>query len=255
MEELLFGLTPSEYWVYNYLQLLALRQGGTPVIIPRPGEDQKIRQIFSRKHFKRLLKSLKEKKCLTKLIIPRNKSNRIEVYLSIGASLNFGDTHVPNKKKGYTHVPKVTALRTSMSPISALGTPMSPNEPATMGICPDLPQSPSLSSSSLKILVKLKQGDLKREIKNLREEDVQKLIFMGQRESKYTPKGKKLSPRARLFALVRFIQECETIERPQAWIDTVARAAQTDMMPGRSETAPDRLATAPARHRAQGGKP
>ena len=72
-EELLFGLTPQEGWVWNYLLFLAERQGSAHIILPRPGEDLRAESVFGRKHLKTILKALRSKRHLTNLIFPSFK--------------------------------------------------------------------------------------------------------------------------------------------------------------------------------------
>src|SRR4030043_735221 len=119
MEELLFGLTPSEFWAWNYLLYLAKKQGDLHVFLPRPGEDPRAEKVFSRKHLKRILKSLKAKFRLTRLIIHRSKSRQIEVFLPAS---KIGDLGVLNNEQGYMGVPKKEGLETPRSPITTLGT-------------------------------------------------------------------------------------------------------------------------------------
>jgi hypothetical protein len=228
MEELLFGLTPSELWVWNYLQFLAHRQGGSPVLLPRPGEDPRAERVMTRKHLKRTLKSLKAKSRLTKLIIPRSKSNKIEVYLSIGGNLNFGGVNVPNNEKGDLKDPNRGVLRTIKTPITTLGAEMSPiNEVITGGLTVSGP-STSLSSSSFKDLVELKQGDLKGEIRRMEESKVRRLLFFAEASCTVKVRSRKASDKAKLYAMLRFIQEATEISSPQAWVDTVARQAEKE---------------------------
>ena len=52
---------------------------------------------------------------------------------------------------------------------------------------------------------------------------------------RYEPKGKKLSIQAKVYAVIRFIQEGEGIMKRQAWIDTVARQGQRDFEQLRKE--------------------
>lgn len=232
MEDLLFGLTPSEFWVLNYLQYLAHKQGGCPIILPRPGEDARAEKVYSRKQLKRILKSLKSKYRLTRIIIPRSKSKQIEIYLSIRETRNFiGDTHVPNLRKDPMGVPNNGGLRTSRSAITPLGTPTSPINQGVSGGLAQITPSPSLSSSSFKELVELKQGDLKGEISSMEEGTARKMRFFAEGICKAHPKGKKLSDKAKLYAMIRLIQAAETVEKPQAYVDTVARVAEKEFYP------------------------
>ena len=51
---------------------LARRQGSRHVILPGPGDDPKAEGIYSRKHLKRLIRSIKRKFPI-QLIIPKGK--------------------------------------------------------------------------------------------------------------------------------------------------------------------------------------
>lgn len=222
MEELLFGLTPSEWWAWCYLVFLAREQGGTHIILPRPGEDIRAEKVFCRKHFKRILKSLKAKFYLTHLIIPRSKSKRIEVFIPAS---KIGDLEVLNIKKGYMAMPKKTGLSSGESSINTLGTLQTHINEVIQATLPNYHLPKLKLKEKLESLLKLKQGDLKGGIEKLNKGEIYLLGLMVRQICRFEPRGKKLSEQVRLFAAIRFLQEGDAILRPQAWIDTVARKA------------------------------
>jgi hypothetical protein len=226
MEDLLFGLTPGEFWAWNYLVHLAQRQRSTHVILPRPGEDPGAEKIFSRKHLKRLIKALKTKRHLTHIIYPRSKSKQIEVFLPAS---KIGDIHVLNGEKGYSEVPNNEGRGARMSPITTLRTPMSPISREIQTTLPDYCNLKLELNTILKRLLKLKQKELKTQLWTM---GPQILVELGKalgRICRHEPKGRKLSIQAKIYAVIRFLQEGEAITRPQAWIDTVAREGQREM--------------------------
>ena len=221
-KELLFGLTPAEWWTWSYLVFLAHRQGSTQVILPRPGEDPETEKIFSRKHLKRILKALKAKRHLTQIIIPRSKSQQITIFLPAS---KIGDMGVLNNLKGCTQVPNNSVLGTGASSKATLGTCTSP----TLRIINDTWPNPTHLQAKLKekleLLTKLKQGDLKGEIQGMAREVVRQLMIILRAVRAKEPRNKRLEQAVKLYAMIRYFQEEQLIERPQAWIDTVAREA------------------------------
>jgi hypothetical protein len=234
MEELLFGLTPSEFWAFNYLLYLAKKQGDNRVILPRPGEDPRAEKMFSRKHLKRLLRALKAKRRLTHLLIPTSKSKQIEVFLSIRETPIFGDMGVPNPEKGCTGVPNMTTLGTPRSAKTGLGTCTSPISEVISRALPNLPRPKLKLIESFKKLGELKQKDLRGELAKLSEREIFLLSGVGREFCKFEPKGRKLSERAKLYARIRFLQEGDAIGKPQPWVDQVARAYDREAGPGGS---------------------
>lgn len=224
MEDLLFGLTPAEFWLWNYLVLQARRQRSTHVILPRPGEDKQLDKVYTRKHVKRLLQALKVKRTLTHIIIPRSKSKQIELFLPAS---KIGDMGVPNSEKGCTGVPNKSERGASVSPITALGTSTSPISNDDQRTFPDSAPH-KLELKEVEKLLKQKQGQLKKELQSMAPKELVELSKRLKGLCRYEPKGKKLSIQAKVYAVVRMIQEGNGIMKPQAWIDTVARQGQRD---------------------------
>lgn len=226
MEELLFGLTPSEWWVWNYLIHLAKKQGGLNVTLPRPGEDPRAEKVFCRKHLKNLLKSLKSKRHLTGLIIPRSKSKKIEVFLPAS---RVGELEFPNKEKGCLEFPNKEGKGNRGFPITTLGkypTPISEVITATLG---DIDPGKLKLKEVIEKILELKQGELKKVITGTPLRELQEVERALEGLVRYKPKGKKLGIGARVFAMVRFLQSGGVIEKPQAWIDNVARAVEVEI--------------------------
>ncbi len=244
MENLLFGLTPGEWWVWSYLVHLAHKQGSTAITLPRPGEDAGLEARFSRRHLRNLLNGLKAKRTLTKLLIPRSKSNQIQVILPaslVGDPENagLGKSSSPMPTEAELHFPNNGSLGKSSSPMSTLGkssSPMlgpgeagQPGESGGLGKCSS-PMRPR--QLSLKALVIKKAKALGLEITKLTAVEVAVLRGQAKKAPGYRePRGRKLLEQAKLYAEVRFLQESteKTINRPQAWIDTVAREYQAEL--------------------------
>jgi hypothetical protein len=98
---------------------------------------------------------------------------------------------------------------------------------------------PDSASSKLKLrdvemLLKQKQGQLKKELQAMAPKELVELSKVLKGLCRYEPKGKKLSIQAKVYAVVRFVQEGDGILKPQAWIDTVARQGQRDFEEARS---------------------
>jgi hypothetical protein len=225
MEGLLFGLTPAEFWVWHYLVLLTRRQGSTHIILPKPGEDRRLDSVYSRKHVKRILKALKAKRALTCIIIPRSKSKQIEIFL---APSKIGDTHVPNPEKGCMNVLNKSGKGAAMSPITALETSISAINNGDQRLFSNSALPKLELKEKLKELLKQKQGQLKKELLGMGPRELVEVGKILQRVCRYEAKGKKLSIQAKVYAMVRFLQEGESINKPQAWLDTVARQGQRD---------------------------
>jgi hypothetical protein len=226
MEELLFGLTPSEFWVWNYLVYLVEVQRSCHIILPRPGEDLRAEKVFCRKHLKRILKSLRAKFHLTNLLIHRSKSKQIEVLVPAS---KIGDMGVPNVKEGCNGVSKNRGWGMPGSPIANLGTTMSPISEVITGLLPDLGPGKLKLKEVIEKIIELKQRDLKMAITSLGPRTVYELGRALEGLVRVKPKGKKLSIGARVFAMVRFLQSGADIEKPQAWIDNVARAVEREL--------------------------
>lgn len=224
MEKLLFGLTPGEFWVWNYLVMLARRQGSTHIILPRPGEDKQLEEVYSRKHLKRILKSLKGKRTLTHIIIPVSKSKQIELFLPASS---IADVGVPNTEKGYMGVCKKEGMAAPVSPIKGLGTSTSPISNGEQRTLPGSGDS-KLELNKLEQLLKQKQGQLKKELQATSPRELVEIGKILKRICRYEARGNKLSLQAKVYGAIRFLQEGEAITKPQAWIDTVARQAERD---------------------------
>lgn len=226
MEELLFELTPAEWWVWNYLVLLARRQGSYHIILPRPGEDPRAEKTFCRKHLKNLLKSLKGKRRLTHLIIPRSKNKRIEVLIPAS---KIGELGFPNVEKGYLEFPKEEGLRNRGSPKATLGKFQTPIKEVITASLPSGGANQLSLREVIEKVLELSQEDLGKTLKGLGWERLEEVKSWLSLLVTVRPKGKNLSQAARVFAMVRFMQSSKTIERPQAWIDSVARAAEKEL--------------------------
>ena len=238
MEELLFGLTPAEFWVWNYLVLQARRQGSNHVILPKPGEDKLLEKVYSRKQVKNILKALKAKRTLTHIIIPRSKSKRIELFLPAS---KIGEISFPNREKGSINFRNKDERGCSVSLITGLGKSVSPINNDEQRTFPDSAPH-KLKLNKLEKLLKQKQGSLKKELQSMAPKELVELSKCLKGLCRYEAKGKKLSIQAQVYAVVRFLQEGEAITKPQAWIDTVARQGQRDFEEARC--APDAFSKA-----------
>lgn len=203
--------------------LLARRQGSRHVILPGPGDDPKAESIYSRKHLKRLIRSIKAKFPI-QLIIPKGKFNRIEVILP------SGDVGVPQwERGGHGYTP--------ITPEGYMGVPRS-----SVGVhgCTPIKEIISeawviLGHSQAKLksyiqerLLKAKQRCLRGQILKLSEREKQLLRQRLRDLIGCEPKGRALSGEARCYAMLRFLQAADDVKRPQAWLDNVARQAERD---------------------------
>jgi hypothetical protein len=230
MEELLFGLTPAEWWAWNYLIYLAQEQGSTHIILPRPGADPRAEKIMTRRHLKNILKALRAKFHLTNLIIPRSKSKRIEVLMP---AAKIGVLNFRNVEKDEIKTPNKQGLGAQISAINGLGKSATPISAVIQATLPNYTPPQAKLKERLEKLLKLsKQGDLKGEIGSMSFEQQGKIFWTLRQVSRYEPKSKKLSQAARIYAMVRLLQSGEAIERPQAWVDQVARAAEREIKEG-----------------------
>ena len=250
MRELLFGLTPAEFWAWNYLIYLARQQGTYHIILPRPGADVEAEKVFGRKHLKRLLKALKVKRHLTNLLIHNSKARQIEVLLP---AAKVGDLGVPNLDQRDRQVPNDPPRGTARSPINPLRTCGSSIGEVISGVLPPEEVAQAKLKEKLERLLKLKQGCLKRELLDLTNKEVFQLGIVLRRLCKYLPKGKAISEPAKLYAMVRLIQAGETIESPQPWVDNVAREAQRELEQGWNGNLSGRAGKSPS-HVASGGR-
>ena len=221
-KELLFGLSPAEWWAWCYLVFLAHQQGSTQVILPRPGEDPEAEKVFGRKHLKNLLKSLKSKRHLTHIIIPKSKSQQITIFLPAS---KIGELQFPNMEKGCPQFPNNKGLGKPGSPKATLGNCGSPTLRIINDTWPDPTPLQAKLKEKLELLISLKQGDLKGEIQRMTREAIRQLMILMQAVKAKEPRNKGLDQAVRLYAMIRYLQEEQLIERPQAWMDTVAREA------------------------------
>lgn len=232
MEDLLFGLTPAEFWVWNYLVLQARRQGSNHVILPKPGEDKQLEKVYSRKQVKNILKALKAKRTLTHIIIPRSKSKQIELFLPAS---KIGEISFPNREKGSINFRNKDERGCSVSSITGLGKSVSSINNDGQRTFPDSAPH-KLELKEVEKLLKQKQGQLKKELQSMAPKELVELSKRLKGLCRYEPKGKKLSIQAKVYAVVRMIQEGDGIMKPQAWIDTVARQGQRDFEEARWST-------------------
>lgn len=220
MEEMLFKLTPAEWWTWCYLIYLARQQRDTHIILPRPGEDPKAEAVYSRKHLKRLLAALKAKWYLTQIIIPRSKAKRIEIFLPASKIRDMG---VPNLRNGCKDVPNKEFLRTPRSAISSLGKPMSSIKDVILAILPETSPLQAKLKNSLKTFLELKPQKLLRdEIAKISEGEAYQLRGAIRQLCPHEPKGKRYGWKLKLFVIIRFLQEDQAIEKPQHWMNRVA---------------------------------
>ncbi|MCX5888479.1 MAG: hypothetical protein NTY36_03400 [Deltaproteobacteria bacterium] len=250
MEELLFGLTPAEWWAWCYLVLLAQKQGSTRIILPRPGEDSKAEKIFCRKHLKNLLKSLKAKRHLTNLIFPRTRNRQVEIFLP--ASM-IGELGFLKEQKGVRQFSNNRERSNPSSPIKALGNHSSAIEEVISTTLPESSPAQAKLKDSLKTLVKQKQGELIKQIMQLRESAISQMRQATRSLCGIEAKGQSLSNHARLYATIRFLQETGSIEKPQAWMTTVARRGQEAMEAKWSEGRSGSVGRSPSREGYGGG--
>ena len=246
MKELLFGLTSAEWWTWCYLVFLAEKQGSPHIILPRPGEDLEAEAHYTRKHLKNNLKALRSKRHLTNLIFPRSKNQQIEVLLPAS---KIGELQFPNVKKGLLEFPNNEARGNHSSPIKGLGNCGSPIEEAISTTLPEGTPSQAKLKDSLKKFIKQKQGVLIGEIMRLRESEVSQLRQGLRSLCGIEAKGRSLSNHARLFATIRFLQEASSIEKPQAWITTVARRGQEAMERLWNDVSSGNVGKSPSRER------
>ncbi len=218
MEEQLFGLTPAEWWAWCYLILLAARQGSCAIKFPRPGDDPQAEATFTRKHLKRLLKSLKGHRLITLLEFPRSKNKQIEVLL---AASKIGDMGVPNNKIGDLQVLNNNGLGTSSSPIKALGTNKTPINVDILNTLPEDGPLQAKLKTSLKAFLSLKASDLRIAIACLTDGQSYRLRLSLVPLCNLEPQGRGYSERLKLFVVLRFLQE-SGIQRPQHWMNRVA---------------------------------
>lgn len=230
MEKLLFGLTPSEFWALNYLVFLAQKQGSLQVILPAPGESPELEKVFSRRHLRRLLKSLRKNFILTKVIFPCRRGRSLMVFLPERLLGDMGVLKWPSTvERKDTQVPKQGSMGAPMSPNSGLRTCMSPVSEVITALLPDLGPGKLKLKEVIEKILELKQGDLKVELKGLGPRTLFEMERALGQVVKVRPRGEKLSIGARVFAMVRFLQSGGVIEKPQAWIDNVARAAEREL--------------------------
>jgi hypothetical protein len=107
-----------------------------------------------------------------------------------------------------------------------LGTSMSPINGVIQGTLPDMPPHKLKLKEKLEKLLKLKQRGLLEEIGAMGPKELFDLSGMMSGICRFRPKGRKISERAKLFAMIRYQQEGWAIQKPQAWVDTVAREAE-----------------------------
>jgi hypothetical protein len=233
-EELIYGLTPGELWVWNYLLFLAKKQQSPHIILPKPGEDRRAEKIFCRRHFGRLLKSLKSKLSLTLLITLPSKSKRIEIIIP---SSRIQDLHVPDTKKGALHVLDGTPMRTSMSSINTSRTSMSRITSILPDISPELMPSLAKLNLALESLVELKPPELRAAVFGLRASQASDFFYDLFRLVRCAPQGRKYSYAEKLYVMVRFLQDHGSISNPQNWMNRIAKLEadqRFQMAPARS---------------------
>ena len=79
--DILFGLTPVQFWVLSYLVFLSKKQGKSKVTLPKPGEDKLTYKKISHKRLIRTVDELNDKRELLNIIVSKSGSQKIEIYL------------------------------------------------------------------------------------------------------------------------------------------------------------------------------
>lgn len=233
MDEVLFKLAPPEFYIWAFLCSQANRQGIERVRIPRDDEEGQPLKVYTRRHLKRILISLQEKKFLVILTSPKNqygdlvvaigRRNRLDVNVQAGAQECRGKGFKEaNSQPGRT-------LRAGQEGGERSGVMGLRAEARTWRAGRD-PQL-SLSSRVKKRLEALAEMDQVRLLRAMHEMHQEELEELESRVMRCAPmaRGKKRSKKAKVYAAIRYMQSQEQVKNPKAWVEGVAKRADADM--------------------------
>jgi hypothetical protein len=243
VDEILFKLTPPEFYVWAYLCARALEQGGDLVAIPRKAPGPPGWRFYTRQHLKRILLGLEAKKYLVISTTPANQHQDLVVVITRYNRLNI---NVQPGRQECSGNPQ-----NSVTPSDGR-TPMFRQEEGgeqegvqlqEAGRTSTFEPGPSASASakekslkasakgvpvSLETLLRLDQETLLRGIMAMATEDLMELqqLLAGMAP---VARGKRRTLKAKVFAAMRFLQSGHGAKKPEAWVEGVAKRTDYQM--------------------------
>ena len=244
MDELLFKLTPPEFYVWAFLCSLAFDQDQDLVAIPPKVAGPPGWKFYSRQHLKRILKSLELKKFLVITHSPKNQYHDLVVAITRRRRLNIDVQAARHECSGSP--PKKQDSPSTRTCMFKLVDEDGPFVPEASGVSrtSTFRQADSASASakdlkalkasakgvpvSLEAFLKLDQKSLQGEIMSL---EAGELLELEEEVARISPmaRGRRVSRRAKVYAAMRFLQGDGSIKNPAAWVESVAKRAQYDM--------------------------
>jgi len=233
MDEVLFKLTPPEFYIWAFLCARANRQGNERVRVPRDDEEGQSLRLYTRRHLKRILQGLQDKKFLVILTSPKNQHGDLVVAIGRRNRLDV------NVQAGAQECPGKGFDEGNFTPARTLGTgqerPGRSEGPGQVFCARTTAagQTPQLSLSSrvnkkLEALAEMDQVRLLRAVHGLNGEELEALESRVMRCAPMA-RGKKRSRKAKVYAAIRYMQSQDQVKNPQAWAEGVAKRADADM--------------------------
>ena len=252
-------LSAGEVMVWLFLCELARRQGADMVIIPKT-------KIYTRQHLKRVLKSLEGKRYLVIMATPANHHEDLVVHVGSRKRLNI-DVQVSQQgcsgrglfpvNSGVSRTPMFSQADApgpgGTGEKEATSAQMFSQIPIASASARDLKTKASLMKMDVREVLELNTVDLLQEVRAM---EPGELMAMEQKLVGLAPlaRSKKRTRVARVYAALRFLQNTAALKNPAAWVETIAKRADFELLRGRSVPGgPKRAASVPPLCRTRSG--
>lgn len=228
MHGILSKLTPPEFYVWAALCAEAKRQNTDRIGAKSMGNNLDLCKSYTRRHLKRILESLQDKKFLVILTTPTNQHADLVVAISgrnrLDIDVRAEGHECPGKGFDGRNLGPARTLATGHQPGENEGGPRLRESAPRVNVQAGVQLSYSLKEKALKALVEMEQRKLLRAVDAL---TVGELLEVHNRVMGYAPMARaaKRSLKARVYAAIRYMQSVEQVKNPQAWAEGVAKRA------------------------------
>ena len=233
-ENILVALTPPEFYVWGWLSGLALDRGTRNIYLPHGTPA-----FYTKRHLRKILKSLQEKKYLLIITTPKNQSESMLVHLGASRPL-MGCRSVTQDRApgptGPTEGEKGEIWGSARSPRTDRAQGENPSGPGPGDRRPVTQDRPATqlaialkTKEKLEAFVGMEQRELLGRIKVMDWETEEKLL---QRVGEIAPIARAGSRKAKLFAGIRYLQERATVKHPRAFVEALAKRTQEQLKGG-----------------------
>lgn len=244
MDELLFKLTPPEFYVWAFLCSRASEQGGDLVAIPTKPPGPPGWKLYTRRHLKRILQSLETKKYLVITSTPANQHQDLVVVISrrhrLDVDVQASRHECPGDPPKAANLPSDQTWMSRQLNTGETGVLCTSGSGRTSA--PGQEDSASASAKDLKALKASVKGvpvsfetllglDQATLLKGIMSMELEDLMHLEGELARIAPmaRGKKRSRKARVYAAMRFLQSGQQKAKPAAWVEEVAKRADYEM--------------------------